>query len=65
MNWESASQFWAMGGYGFFVWGSYGVTAAVIAVELTALARRVKLARAQARRDVALERMDAERRGRA
>ncbi|MBC7208057.1 MAG: heme exporter protein CcmD, partial [Methyloversatilis sp.] len=33
MNWENASHFWAMGGYGFFVWGSYGVTAAVIAAE--------------------------------
>lgn len=65
MNWESASHFWAMGGYGFFVWGSYGVTAAVIAAELFALSRRVTKARAQARRDVALERIDADKRGRA
>ncbi len=65
MNWESASHFWAMGGYGFFVWGSYGVTAAVIAAELLALSRRMKKARAQARRDVALERLDADKRGRA
>ncbi|MDY0054965.1 MAG: heme exporter protein CcmD [Thauera sp.] len=65
MNWESASHFWAMGGYGFFVWGSYGVTAAVIAAELFALSRRMKNARAQARRDVALERIDADKRGRA
>jgi heme exporter protein D len=65
MNWESASHFWAMGGYGFFVWGSYGVTAAVIAAELLALSRRMKKARAQARRDVALERIDADKRGRA
>jgi len=65
MNWESASHFWAMGGYGFFVWGSYGVTAAVIAAELFSLSRRMKKARAQARRDVALERIDADKRGRA
>ena len=65
MNWESASHFWAMGGYGFFVWGSYGVTAAVIAAELFALSRRMKKARSQARRDVALERIDADKRGRA
>lgn len=65
MNWESASHFWAMGGYGFFVWGSYGVTAAVIAAELFALSRRMKNARTQARRDVALERIDADKRGRA
>ena len=65
MNWESASHFWAMGSYGFFVWGSYGVTAAVIAAELFALSRRMKKARAQARRDVALESIDADKRGRA
>ncbi len=23
MNWESWSDFFAMGGYGFYVWGSY------------------------------------------
>ena len=25
MNWNSASEFFAMGGYGLYVWGSYGV----------------------------------------
>ena len=25
MNWASASDFFAMGGYGFYVWGSYVV----------------------------------------
>jgi heme exporter protein D len=34
------SDFFAMGGYGFFVWGSYGVTAALIAAEIVLLARR-------------------------
>jgi len=28
MVWNSASDFFAMGGYGLYVWGSYGVTAA-------------------------------------
>lgn len=65
MNWESASHFWAMGGYGFFVWTSYGVTAAVIAFELIALSRRMKRARAQVKRDVALDRTESEKRGRA
>ena len=27
MRWESWSQFWAMGGYGVYVWGSMGMTA--------------------------------------
>jgi heme exporter protein D len=25
MNWNSASEFFTMGGYGLYVWGSYGV----------------------------------------
>lgn len=30
MNWGSASEFFAMRGYGLYVWGSYGVTAALM-----------------------------------
>ena len=30
MIWESASVFWAMGGYGLYVWGSFGMTAFVM-----------------------------------
>ena len=26
MNWGSPSEFFAMGGYGLYVWGSFGVT---------------------------------------
>ena len=63
MNWESASQFWAMGGYGFYVWGSYAVSAALIAAELVLVARRMRGARAQAARDVKIARLDAGRRG--
>lgn len=65
MNWESASHFWAMGGYGFFVWGSYAVTALLIAIELVLTARRLRAACTQAARDVAIARMDADKRGRA
>ena len=39
MNWGSVSEFIAMGGYGVFVWGSYGVTALCIALEVWLLAR--------------------------
>jgi heme exporter protein D len=46
MNWGGWSQFWHMGGYGFFVWGSYGVTALAIALEVWALLRRAKRSRA-------------------
>ena len=40
MKWESLSQFLAMGGYGFYVWGSYAVTAACLVLELFALRAR-------------------------
>ena len=39
MNWGSASEFFAMGGYGLYVWGSFGVTAAALLIE-TLLARK-------------------------
>jgi heme exporter protein D len=40
MNWESVSAFINMGGYGTYVWGSFGVTAACFAFELLALRAR-------------------------
>lgn len=39
MNWGSVSEFFAMGGYGLYVWGSFGVTAAALLIE-TLLARK-------------------------
>lgn len=39
MNW---SDFFAMGGYGFYVWGSYGVTAVLIIVEIIWVMQRRK-----------------------
>ena len=44
MIWSSSSEFWAMGGYGLYVWGSFGVTALCVALEMI----WVKNARAQA-----------------
>lgn len=40
MQWSSWSAFWDMGGAGAFVWGSYGVTALLIGVELVLVLRR-------------------------
>ena len=40
MNWASASDFFAMGGYGLYVWGAYGVTAACLLVDPLLAARR-------------------------
>ena len=52
MSWGSAIEFFAMGGYGFYVWGSFLAAAACIAAELLLL---------RARRRNALERVRAER----
>jgi len=51
MNWHSASEFFAMGGYGLYVWGSYAVTAVFMGLEPVLAARR----HAQARRAAAIE----------
>jgi heme exporter protein D len=40
MNWESVDAFLAMGGYGFYVWGSYAVTFVLIAAEIVLLRLR-------------------------
>jgi len=34
------SEFFAMGGYAFYVWGSYGVTLALLALEITFVLKR-------------------------
>ena len=47
MNWGSFAAFIAMGGYGFYVWGSYGVTVLLIAIELALLVARHRAARRQ------------------
>jgi len=39
------SDFWAMGGYAWYVWGSYGVTAVVLILEVIALRRRAREAK--------------------
>ncbi len=44
MSWGSVSAFLAMGGYAGFVWGSYGVTAACIVLEIALLVARHRAA---------------------
>ena len=45
MNWNSATEFFAMGGYGLYVWGSYGVTLAWMLLEPALAAQRHRRAR--------------------
>jgi heme exporter protein D len=39
MIWESWQAFWAMGGYGLYVWGSFGMTLLCIVAEIGLLRR--------------------------
>ena len=48
LNWASWSDFLAMGGYGLYVWGSFGVTALVLLIEVGSLSFRRKAARRMA-----------------
>jgi len=40
MNWASWSDFFAMGGYALYVWGSYGVVFGLLALEIALLIQR-------------------------
>ena len=49
MNWNRWADFVAMGGYGFYVWGSFGMAAAGLLLEMWLLVlRRARLREAQA-----------------
>ena len=45
MIWNSAAEFFAMGGYGLYVWGAYAVTLAFMAAEPLLVLRRHRAAR--------------------
>ncbi len=40
MNWSNLSEFFAMGGYGLYVWGSYAVTFICILGEIFLISSR-------------------------
>ena len=48
MNWSSPAEFFDMGGYGLFVWGSYGVCLLLMTLEPVLAARRRRQALADA-----------------
>ncbi len=39
-NWNSAAEFFAMGGYGLYVWGAYAVTVVLMLAEPLLVRRR-------------------------
>jgi heme exporter protein D len=55
MNWGSADNFFAMGGAGLYVWGSYGMTALLMLVEPLLAARRRRRALQEALADASHE----------
>ena len=60
MNWNSVSEFFAMGGYALYVWGSFGVCAAAFVVEpLLVRQRHTRIVRTL-RRQAAAEHMEME-----
>ena len=44
MNWNSPAEFFAMGGYGLYVWGSYAVTLLALLAEPALAAARQRRA---------------------
>jgi len=52
MHWNSAGEFFAMGGYAFYVWGSFGVCALALAVEVWLLRRDRRATIATLRRQI-------------
>ena len=60
MNWESASAFFAMGGYAGYVWGSFGLAAVALAIESILVRHRRAAALRSVRRRVLVERLDQE-----
>lgn len=60
MNWGSPAEFFAMGGYALYVWGSFGVCALLMIAEpILATKRRNDILRSLRRERIA-EKLDTE-----
>ena len=55
IHWNSFSDFIAMGGYGFYVWGSFGATALIMAIEPIVVMRNRKNTIARLKRQLRAE----------
>ena len=49
MHWSSMSEFFAMKGYAFYVWGSYGVALLVFIIEILLVRHKRKITLRQLR----------------
>jgi len=55
IHWNSLAEFFAMGGYGFYVWGSFGMTALIMAIEPMLAVRHRKTTIARLKRQIRAE----------
>jgi len=55
IHWNSFADFLAMGGYGLYVWGSFGLTALIMIVEPIVVARNRKSTIARLKRQLRAE----------
>jgi heme exporter protein D len=60
MIWHSASEFFAMGGYGLYVWGSFGVCALAMVIEPWLVSQRRNQAMRSLRREVSAQQLNKE-----
>lgn len=60
MQWNSAAEFFAMGGYGLYVWGSFGVCALAMTIEPLLVWRRLKSVRRTLRRECLADQLENE-----
>jgi heme exporter protein D len=58
MTWNSPGEFFAMGGYAFYVWGSFGVGALLMIVEPILARKRQKDILRSLRREHLAEELD-------
>lgn len=60
MNWNSIEEFFAMGGYALYVWGSFGASALAFLVEPFLIRKRHTNIVRTLRRQVAAEKLEME-----
>jgi heme exporter protein D len=60
--WNSAAEFFAMGGYALYVWSSFGVCAAILLLEPLTIAYRKKAIIRRLKQEYLAEQFDKENR---
>jgi heme exporter protein D len=60
MQWANAGEFFAMGGYGFYVWGSYGACLGLMVLEPLLARHRQQQILTSVRRERLAQQLDSE-----